>query len=219
MWRDTDHADKALQNDWLQCLSKRNIIFDNFSVLSLVTRSTSHVKGDRRGGVCVLWLLLFLLFYFFFSFLKAQLNTWVSLPNGPQSSVTVTQLQLQSGLKYSVRISAMNGAGAISTYDTNGVLVDNTPPEVSIISIRYMALFYPARQLVSPLWMLPEQYLRMILTGFWSIIHHRRLALSLLIDFSIWSWLCSTQVGSSYFRGMNGVGGISTYDTDIWKRL
>ena len=65
MGRDTDHADKALQNDWLQSLSKRNIIFDNFSVLNLVIRSTSHVKGHRRGGVCVLWMLL--VFFFFLS--------------------------------------------------------------------------------------------------------------------------------------------------------
>ena len=51
---------RLYKNDWLQNLSKRNIIFDNFSVLNLVIRSTSHVKGHRRGGVCVLWMLLVL---------------------------------------------------------------------------------------------------------------------------------------------------------------
>ena len=38
----------------------RTLFLDNFSVLDLVIRSTSHVKGHRRGGVCVLWMLLVL---------------------------------------------------------------------------------------------------------------------------------------------------------------
>ena len=35
-----------------------NVILDNLSGLDLVRRSRSHVKGQRRGGVCVLRMLL-----------------------------------------------------------------------------------------------------------------------------------------------------------------
>ena len=35
-----------------------NILLDNLRVLDLVRMSRSHVKGQRRGGVCVLWMLL-----------------------------------------------------------------------------------------------------------------------------------------------------------------
>ena len=58
-WRDIDKAYN--KNEWSQNLSKRNIILDNISVLDLVIRSKSHVS-DRRGGVCVLWMLLVFFF-------------------------------------------------------------------------------------------------------------------------------------------------------------
>ena len=38
----------------LTCSALRNITLDNFNVHDLVIRSTSYVKGHRRGGVCVL---------------------------------------------------------------------------------------------------------------------------------------------------------------------
>ena len=40
------------------------IILDNFSVLDLVIRSTSHFKGHRRGGVYVLRMLLVYLYVY-----------------------------------------------------------------------------------------------------------------------------------------------------------
>ena len=42
-----------------------NILLDNLRVLDLVRMSRSHVKGHRRGGVCVLRMLLVCLFCFF----------------------------------------------------------------------------------------------------------------------------------------------------------
>ena len=35
-----------------------NILLHNLSVLDIVIRSSLHVKGHRRGGVCVLLMLL-----------------------------------------------------------------------------------------------------------------------------------------------------------------
>ena len=50
-----------------------NVTLNNLSGLDLVRRSRSHVKGHRRGGVCVLRMLLvlFILFYFFFLLLSS----------------------------------------------------------------------------------------------------------------------------------------------------
>ena len=40
-----------------------NISLDNLWVLDLVRMSRSHVKGHRRGGVCVFWMLLVYLLF------------------------------------------------------------------------------------------------------------------------------------------------------------
>ena len=45
-----------------------NVILNILSGLDLVRRSRSHVKGYRRGGVCVLRMLLFLFCFFYFIF-------------------------------------------------------------------------------------------------------------------------------------------------------
>ena len=45
-----------------------NIILDNLRVLDFVRMSQSHVKGHRRGGVCVLRMLLSFFFFCFFLF-------------------------------------------------------------------------------------------------------------------------------------------------------
>ena len=42
-------------------------------------------------------------------------------------------LTLTPGLKYSLRVAAVNHAGGVATYDTNGVLVDPTAPVVSVL--------------------------------------------------------------------------------------
>jgi hypothetical protein len=44
-----------------------------------------------------------------------------------------TGLKLTVGHKYISRLIVINGAGLISTYETNGFKVENTPPMVKII--------------------------------------------------------------------------------------
>ena len=46
-----------------------NILLDNLRVLDLVRMSRSHVKGHRRGGVCVLRMLLVVFAFVLFLFL------------------------------------------------------------------------------------------------------------------------------------------------------
>ena len=52
-----------------------NDILQNLSGLDLVRRSQSNVKGHRRGGVCVLRMLLVFGFFIFFFFY--MMDSWV----------------------------------------------------------------------------------------------------------------------------------------------
>ena len=81
---------RLYKNEWLQNLSKRNIILNNFSVLDLVKRSISHVKGHRRGGVCVLWILLVLI--------CLLISTDYSIPSEVNVALAIFVLPLNSAL-------------------------------------------------------------------------------------------------------------------------
>ncbi|KAK7494165.1 hypothetical protein BaRGS_00014638, partial [Batillaria attramentaria] len=65
----------------------------------------------------------------------ATRNTWVELASGPRSGLEVTGLTLTPGLRYSLRVAAVNNAGAVATYDTNGVIVDDTPPVMEAVHV------------------------------------------------------------------------------------
>ncbi|XP_025084423.1 uncharacterized protein LOC112558273 isoform X1 [Pomacea canaliculata] len=67
--------------------------------------------------------------------IPATKNDWNRLPSGPRNSLTVNGLTLTSGLRYSIRMAAVNSAGSVTTYDTNGVLVDNTPPTMERVHV------------------------------------------------------------------------------------
>ncbi|KAL8609977.1 hypothetical protein ACOMHN_029470 [Nucella lapillus] len=63
-------------------------------------------------------------------------NAWAELPKGgPQKSVSVMGLSLTPGLRYYLRVGAVNGAGSVATYDTDGVLVDPTPPVMERVHV------------------------------------------------------------------------------------
>ena len=49
-----------------------NIFLDNLRVLDLVRMSRSHVKGHRRGGVCVLRMLLVLILILIKEFIESS---------------------------------------------------------------------------------------------------------------------------------------------------
>ena len=57
----------------------------------------------------------------------------MELPSGQRTSISATGLTLTPGVTYSMRVASVNHAGSIATYDTNGVLVDPTPPSVSCV--------------------------------------------------------------------------------------
>ncbi|XP_078616233.1 uncharacterized protein LOC144884654 [Branchiostoma floridae x Branchiostoma japonicum] len=52
-------------------------------------------------------------------------NTWASPPH----------LSLIDGAQYIVRVAAVNGAGATTVHETNGVIVDTSPPEMLHVNI------------------------------------------------------------------------------------
>jgi hypothetical protein len=45
---------------------------------------------------------------------------------------THSGLTLNPGGKYSMKVGAVNKAGAITAFETDGVVIDNTPPVVSL---------------------------------------------------------------------------------------
>ena len=55
---------------------------------------------------------------------------WIEVQDGNSSMFRQSGLQLTSGRKYTGRIHAVNGAGLVSTHESNGVTIDNTHPQV-----------------------------------------------------------------------------------------
>lgn len=52
-------------------------------------------------------------------------------------SYTWTGLSLQEGARYSMRVGAVNHAGFLAAFETNGVVIDTSPPLVSFLSANY----------------------------------------------------------------------------------
>ena len=52
-----------------------------------------------------------------------------------QNSATITGLQLASGSRYSVALTVTNGAGLSTTLESNGVVVDLTPPIIRSVEV------------------------------------------------------------------------------------
>ncbi|XP_048258717.1 uncharacterized protein LOC124137708 isoform X1 [Haliotis rufescens] len=63
---------------------------------------------------------------------------WEITSDPGSTSVMKSGLSLRPGAQYSVRVGAVNRAGAVAIYDTNGVLVDNTPPQMKWV---YVGIF------------------------------------------------------------------------------
>ena len=71
---------------------------------------------------------------------SVEYNQWVDLNTDNIQTHTQTGLSLTVGHMYITRIAAVNGAGLQSTYDTDGVIIDNTPPQVYDIACTCMTL-------------------------------------------------------------------------------
>ncbi|KAK3612515.1 hypothetical protein CHS0354_024486 [Potamilus streckersoni] len=67
-------------------------------------------------------------------------GSWVELKNDTSiTSYTQTGLILSTGAHYSVRVGAVNRAGFVAAFDTNGIFVDNTPPIIHWLHVGVMA--------------------------------------------------------------------------------
>ena len=69
---------------------------------------------------------------------SVEYNQWVDLNTNNIQTHTQTGLSLTVGHMYITRIAAVNGAGLQSTYDTDGIIIDNTPPQVFDIACTCM---------------------------------------------------------------------------------
>ncbi|XP_048250793.1 uncharacterized protein LOC124111176 [Haliotis rufescens] len=63
---------------------------------------------------------------------------WNTVTDPLSTSVSHSGLDLKPGALYSIRVGAVNKAGAVATYDTNGVLLDNSKPEMKWV---YVGIF------------------------------------------------------------------------------
>ncbi|XP_052806226.1 uncharacterized protein LOC128235445 [Mya arenaria] len=60
---------------------------------------------------------------------------WILLENTEKTVFTKKNLQLSLGSKYKFRLEAINGAGLTATFESDGVLTDNTPPELEHLEV------------------------------------------------------------------------------------
>ncbi|XP_019624877.1 PREDICTED: uncharacterized protein LOC109470382 isoform X2 [Branchiostoma belcheri] len=68
----------------------------------------------------------------------AQKNDWVIVEGSAAGWTNSDPLSLVPGARYSVRVSAVNGAGLTTTHDTDGVIVDPTPPSNLHVAVDVM---------------------------------------------------------------------------------
>ncbi|XP_078658230.1 uncharacterized protein LOC144903713 [Branchiostoma floridae x Branchiostoma belcheri] len=67
-----------------------------------------------------------------------QKNKWVTVDGSADGWTNSDPLSLVPGARYSVRVSAVNGAGLTTTHDTDGVNVDPTPPSNLHVAVDVM---------------------------------------------------------------------------------
>ncbi|GFR58918.1 protein jagged-2 [Elysia marginata] len=61
-------------------------------------------------------------------FYPSSLNSWSNGNSNAMTSVTLSGFSMTGGALYSIRVASTNNAGAIATYDTDGVIFDNSAP-------------------------------------------------------------------------------------------
>ena len=68
---------------------------------------------------------------------SSPLQATVSIPPSPQSvwSISTAELNLDIGVRYIASLTFTNGAGLRMVYETNGVIVDPTPPVVQSVFV------------------------------------------------------------------------------------
>ncbi|XP_078585863.1 uncharacterized protein LOC144867674 [Branchiostoma floridae x Branchiostoma japonicum] len=67
-----------------------------------------------------------------------QRNDWVIVEGSAAGWTNSEPLNLVPGARYSVRVAAVNGAGLTTTHDTDGVIVDPTPPSSLHVAVDVM---------------------------------------------------------------------------------
>ena len=80
--------------------------------------------------------------YRLYSTLHAAIrNNWKEISDKTATAHTWTGLTLREGARYSVRVGAINNAGYLASFETNGVVIDTSPPIVSVTMQEYQKKF------------------------------------------------------------------------------
>ncbi|KAK6174798.1 hypothetical protein SNE40_013376 [Patella caerulea] len=67
--------------------------------------------------------------------IPATIGEWTDIKDGTAQSVTIDNQALVNGARYITRIGAVNRANAVATYDSDGFLLDNTPPKMQWVHV------------------------------------------------------------------------------------
>ena len=70
-------------------------------------------------------------------YIAAIRNNWKEISDKTATAHTWTGLTLKEGARYSVRVGAINNAGYLASFETNGVVIDTSPPIVSVTMQEY----------------------------------------------------------------------------------
>lgn len=70
-------------------------------------------------------------------YIAAIRNNWKEISDKTATAHTWTGLTLREGARYSVRVGAINNAGYLASFETNGVVIDTSPPIVSVTMQEY----------------------------------------------------------------------------------
>ncbi|WAR05119.1 hypothetical protein MAR_020488, partial [Mya arenaria] len=68
-------------------------------------------------------------------FYPEENGKWIPINNPNCTYFKQNKLILRVGAKYKFRLGAVNGAGLISTFETDGVIIDNTPPKLGKLQV------------------------------------------------------------------------------------
>ncbi|XP_052081235.1 uncharacterized protein LOC127719259 [Mytilus californianus] len=66
-------------------------------------------------------------------------NDWIELDDGNLNEFIDPSLTLRQGAVYSIRVGAVNKAGFMAAFETNGVMVDTTPPIIHWLHVNTLS--------------------------------------------------------------------------------
>lgn len=114
---------------WLK-LNESIIILPYFKKICLNRHQLVHFEFEKYRRVDIFQIHVMVYTCFLSILFEVVRNEWKDLPSGDMTSYTWTGLSLRNGARYTMRVGAINHAGFLASFETNGVVIDITLPMV-----------------------------------------------------------------------------------------